>query len=61
MSSKIENSEKRVYIIPTIECVKLDNEIALALQSAAPPSGPGETGSLAPDYFKSDPYMNNVC
>ena len=43
------NTPKREYIKPQLECIALDNEIALALQSS-PPDGPGES------YI---PSMNN--
>lgn len=36
------NTPKREYIKPQLECIALDNEIALALQSS-PPDGPGES------------------
>jgi hypothetical protein len=54
-------TEKRIYLNPTIELIKLDNEISLALQSA-PPDGPGEGGgaSLAPEYMNKDPFRNNM-
>jgi len=52
--------EKRIYLNPTIEIVKLDNEISLALQSA-PPEGPGEGGaSLSPEFMHNNPYRNNM-
>lgn len=34
--------EKKQYIAPCIELIKLDNEISLALESS-PPGGPNET------------------
>ena len=33
------------YITPSIEYIQLDNELSLALESASPPEGPGETGN----------------
>jgi hypothetical protein len=51
-------TEKRIYISPAIELIKLDNEISLALQSA-PPDGPGEGGaSLTPEYMNKDPFKS---
>ena len=52
---------KKTYIKPQVELIKLDNEISLALQST-PPEGPGEsgTGALAPEYFKNDPFKSNL-
>lgn len=47
---------KREYSIPKIECVQLDNEISLALESTPPYPG-NETQQLkAPDYFNNDPF-----
>lgn len=48
--------EKEIYTAPEIKKIKLDNEISLALESA-PPLGPGEGASLAPEYMKNDPFM----
>jgi hypothetical protein len=61
MKTQMENNQKRAYIAPQIEQIKLDNEISLALESA-PPAGPGEPGgfSKAPEYFNNDPFKNNV-
>lgn len=50
--------DKKQYLAPIIEIVELDNEISLQLESAAPPSGPDEGASLAPDYTKNDPFKN---
>jgi len=55
MSSTIE---KRIYATPHIEEIKLDHEISLELES--PPVGPDEPGyigSLAPEYFKNEPFI----
>lgn len=38
--------EKRIYLTPEIELIRLDNEISLALQSELPPEGPEEYGML---------------
>jgi hypothetical protein len=59
MKAQMENNQKRVYIAPQIEQIKLDNEISLALEST-PPFGPGESISKAPEYFNNDPFKNNV-
>lgn len=48
--------EKRVYTQPKIECVKLDNEISLALES--PPAGPDEVLNNVPDHF-NNPFKGN--
>ena len=55
----MENNQKRAYIVPQIEQIKLDNEISLALESA-PPFAPGESISKAPEYFNNDPFRNNI-
>lgn len=47
--------EKRTYSITEIECIILDSEITLQLQSDTPPAAPGET-LLAPDFIKNDPF-----
>ena len=49
--------KKLVYTAPQIECVKIDQEISLALESD-PPFGPNEIANNVPennsyDYFKS--------
>ncbi|MDX9747533.1 MAG: hypothetical protein RBT57_03435 [Paludibacter sp.] len=38
--------EKRTYLTPEIELIRLDSEISLALQSVLPPEGPEELGML---------------
>jgi hypothetical protein len=50
--------EKRVYTRPQLECVKLDSEISLALES--PPVGPDEVGLMSPAYFNNDPFKTNL-
>lgn len=50
---------KRMYNSPEIVCVELDNEISLALESA-PPEGPGEGASLAPEYMNNDPFKADL-
>lgn len=59
MKTKIENTTKKTYSTPQIEQIKLDNEISLALESA-PPTGPGESSLISPEYFNNDPFKNNV-
>jgi len=44
--------EKKKYISPRIEIIFLDNEISLALESAAPPAGPSETLNSVQSPFK---------
>jgi hypothetical protein len=50
---------KKKYTAPRIECIPLDNEISLALQSE-PPLGPGESLSLTSEYMNNDPFRNNL-
>jgi hypothetical protein len=50
---------KRIYLNPTIELIKLDNEISLALESS-PPAGPKEASLSTPEYFNNDPFKINI-
>ncbi len=61
MKTTEEIISKRMYLNPTIELIKLDNEISLALQSE-PPAGPGEPGYIvkAQEYFNNDPLKNGL-
>jgi len=49
--------KKRSYSCPQIECVALDNEISLVLQSGSPPTEPGTSNTL--ESFKNDPFQTN--
>ena len=49
------NIGKRVYQHPSIECIKLDNEISLILASD-PPYGPGEDNNFNPEFYEENPY-----
>ena len=50
--------EKEIYAKPQLECVKLDNDISLALESS-PPEGPGEGWAfLAPSSLSSEPMSD---
>ena len=52
---------RRSYISPKIECLKLDKEISLQLES--PPKGPDESikfGANTPEYFNNDPFKTNL-
>ena len=55
MKRKIMTAEKRNYIAPVVELIKLDNDISLQLTSDAP-YGPGENQSKAPEYFNNDSF-----
>lgn len=51
---------KKKYHKPTIERIKLDNEISLALQSdynePGDPGEPGDIGSLSTGYLNPNPF-----
>ena len=48
---------KKNYIAPSIELIKLDNEISLQLESEYPPEGPFEgTNMNTPEFTNSDPF-----
>lgn len=50
--------ERKTYISPIIECIELDNEISLELQSDAP-VGPFELVEYnTPDFISNDPYRS---
>ncbi len=53
------NTSKQTYVIPKVERIELDNEIALQLESNTPPKAPGEARINAPEYFNNDPFRNN--
>jgi len=51
----------RNYRAPEIERIKLDNEIALQLESSnTPPKAPGEARLNTPEYFNNDPFKANL-
>ena len=58
MNTFNDNIYKKVYSQPQIECVKLDNEIALTLESD-PAGGPGE-GYLPPENFRQEPFKTQL-
>lgn len=63
MNKKNQNIQKRTYCTPSVECVKLDNEISLVLESASPPAAPGFEGGIvskAPEHFNNDPFKTNL-
>ncbi len=53
--NKINNMEKKIYSVPCIEIILLDNEISLALESA-PPAGPDETMN----YNQQSPFKQET-
>ncbi len=51
------NTSKQTYVIPQVERIVLDNEIALQLESSnTPPKAPGEAHLQAPEYNSNDPF-----
>jgi hypothetical protein len=52
-------TEKRIYLKPQIECIALDNEISLALESA-PPVGPDETNTDSPAFINNNPFRTDL-
>lgn len=46
---------KREYSTPQINCVAIDNEISLALESD-PPTGANESLLISPQYLKVNPF-----
>lgn len=55
----IKMAEKRLYNSPQINCIKLDNEISLTLDSSTAPDDP-EASLKAPEYFNSNPFKTNI-
>jgi len=53
----INNTAKRTYTAPVIECVTLDNEISLQLASPGTPNN-GDEVYNTPHYFNNDPFKN---
>ena len=51
-------TEKKQYVHPLIERVKLDNEISLQLES--PTGEPTDREWSSNDYFNNDPYKGNL-
>ena len=50
------DSKKRVYTVPAVDIIKLDNEISLTLDSTPPDNAPGEVQNRMPDGFNNNPY-----
>ena len=53
------NTAKRIYLQPQVECIMLDNEISLALESA-PPAGPEEVNNNIPGNLNNDPFKTEL-
>ena len=61
MKKSINMKNKITYFKPKVECIKLDSDISLQLESS-PPIGPEETyNSNKPDYFDNTPFQNRTC
>lgn len=52
-------NKKRKYSTPVIECVKLDHEISLVLEST-PPEGPNQGSLMTPEHLKNDPFKSTM-
>jgi len=52
-------AKKRTYITPDVLCIKLDNEISLALASDPSPEG-DPTFSSNQHLFNNDPFKSNI-
>lgn len=57
MKTQQEDTSKREYNFPLIECIKLDNEISLQLASS-PPIFPGE--DLVQNHSDNNPFIVNA-
>ncbi len=46
----MQKNNKKIYLIPEIQIIKLDKEISLALESV-PPAGPNEIVQINRNYI----------
>ncbi|MFZ4726247.1 MAG: hypothetical protein ACOYMD_12460 [Paludibacter sp.] len=58
MKKKYKMTKKRAYSSPDVICIKMDNEISLALESANPDGDP--TFSSNQQFFINDPFKSNM-
>ena len=49
-------TDKKQYTTPTVQCVILDHEISLHLEST-PPLGPDESNLKMPENQKNSPFI----
>jgi len=56
MNTIYKMTEKRTYSTPEVLCIKLDNEISLALESNEPDIDPTFTSQ----NFNNDPFKNGM-
>jgi hypothetical protein len=59
MNTSNNISKKRIYTSPIIGCVKLDNEISLALEST-PPTYELVNSTKINEYFNNDPFKTHI-
>jgi len=50
--------DKQKYTTPSIEKIKLDNQISLALESTPP--YPDNESALTPEYLNNEPFRDNL-
>ncbi len=60
LNSPMRGRGAKRYFEPRIEIIFLDSDISLALESTAPPEGPGETGSLSPEFLHNEPFKSQL-
>ena len=53
-------TEKKQYVQPVIECIELDNDISLQLESDLPDGDPSNPEWSSNDTFNNDPYKGNL-
>jgi len=58
-TSHNNSSGKLSYISPAIDCILLDNEISLQLESPGVPDS-GDEVNNAPNYIKSNPFKTQT-
>jgi len=54
------SQEKRTYFSPSIECVMLDNDISLQLQSDPGKPDGGDEVYNTPQHFNNHPFKSNM-
>lgn len=59
MKTLNNNTDKRNYLPPVVEIIKLDSEISLQMES--PTADPNEVNNMSsPEYFNNDPFKTNL-
>lgn len=59
MGTNTQTNNKRIYCSPVIECVKLDNEISLALESD-PPTYESKCNLNQFEFLNNDPFKTDL-